>query len=197
VREIQVRILVPEFVCRACVWIVLVYRRLRYGYPFRRIPLTQGKFAIVDPGDYERLAQYKWFAVRYERGFYAVRAVKAKDGRGRQKNVRMHREILGVPEGKIIDHINHNGLDNRRANLRVATRRQNAWNKRKQRTRCSSKYKGVTWLKREGKWQARIVCKGRSMFIGYFADEKAAARAYDAKAGELFGEYAAMNFGGV
>jgi hypothetical protein len=105
VREVQVRILVPEFVCRGCVWIVLLYRRLRYGYPFRRIPLTQGKFAIVDPGDYERLAKYKWFAVRYERGFYAVRAIKAKDGRGRQKNVRMHREILGVPEGKIIDHI--------------------------------------------------------------------------------------------
>ena len=55
----------------------------------------------------------------------------------------------------------------------------------------------MTWLKREGKWQARIVCEGRSMFIGYFADEEAAARAYDAKAAELFGEYAAMNFGGV
>jgi hypothetical protein len=198
VRQVQVRILVPEFVCRACVWLLLLYRRVRYGYPFRRIRLTQGKFAIVDPGDYDKLAKYKWFAVRSERGYYAVRMTKAKKGSGvKQKGVRMHRAIVGVPEGKIIDHIDHNGLDNRRANLRVATRRQNTWNKRKQRGKCSSKYKGVTWLKSEARWQARISCKGRSIFIGYFDDEKAAARAYDAKAAELFGEYAALNFGGI
>jgi hypothetical protein len=170
---------------------------VRYGYAFRKIALTQGKFAIVDAEDYEELAKYKWFAVRYELGCYAVRAVKAKESRGKERTVRMHRAILGVPKGKIVDHINHNGLDNRRANLRVATRRENSWNKRKQRGNCSSQYKGVTWLKSEGKWQARIVCKGRAIFIGYFDDEKAAARAYDARAAELFGEYAAPNFRGI
>jgi hypothetical protein len=198
VREVRIRILVPEFVYRLCVWILLLYRRVRYGYTFRRIPLTQGKFAIVDVADYERLAKYKWFAIASERGFYAARMVKAKAGsRVKQKAVRMHQVILDVPKGKIMDHINHNGLDNRRVNLRVATRRENTWNKRKQRGNCSSQYKGVTWLKSEGKWQARIVCKGRAIFIGYFDDEKAAARAYDAKAAELFGEYAAMNFTAV
>ena len=149
---------------------------------------------MVDDEDYKRLAGYKWFAVRYERGYYAQRA--DKDGKGRHRNVRMHREILGEPKGKIIDHINHNGLDNRRVNLRAATRQQNAWNKRKQRGKCSSKYKGVTWLKRMGKWQARIVCNGKSIFIGYFDDQVSAARAYDARAVELYGEYATLNFCG-
>ena len=119
------------------------------------------------------------------------------DSRVNERTVRMHRAILDVPKGKIVDHINHNGLDNRRANLRVATRRQNAWNKRKRRSKCSSQYKGVMWLKKAGKWQARISCKGRSIVIGYFDDEKAAARAYDARAAELFGEYAAPNFRGI
>ena len=197
-REVQVRILVPECIYRLGLWLLLCYRRVRYGYAFRRIPLTQGKYTIVDVEDYEKLAKYKWFAVRSERGYYAVRMTKAKKGsRVRQKGVRMHRAIMGVPEGKIMDHINHNGLDNRRANLRVATRRENTWNKRKQRGNCSSKYKGVTWLKSMGKWQARIVCKGRAIFLGYFDDEKAAERAYDAKAAELFGEYAVLNFRGI
>ena len=193
-RKVWIPILLPECIYRLCIWLVLLYRRLRYGYTFRRIPLTQGKFAIVDPEDYERLAKYKWFAVGYERSFYAMRMVKAKAGRVKQKSVRMHRAVLDVPEGKFIDHINHNGLDNRKANLRIVTRGENSWNKRKQRGNYSSQYKGVTWLKRSGKWQARIVCKGTSIFIGQFDDEKAAARAYDARAAELFGEYAALNF---
>ncbi len=192
-REVQVKIFLPEFIHRLCVWVLLCYRRIRYGYAFCKIPLTQGKYAIVDPERYEELAKYKWFAVRFGRGFYALRMVKARGGGVRQKNVRMHRVILDVPEGKFIDHINHNGLDNRTANLRLATRQQNSWNKRKQEGNCSSQYKGVTWLKSEGKWQVRIVCNGRKIFIGYFDDEKAAARAYDAKAKELFGDYASLN----
>ena len=99
-REIQIRILVPEFVYRLCIWLLLLYRRVRYGYAFRRIPLTQGKFAIVDVADYERLAKYKWFAIRYARGFYAVRAIKERDARGRKKGVRMHRAISDVPPAK-------------------------------------------------------------------------------------------------
>ena len=191
-RAVHVKIYLPEFIFRLRVWLMLRYRKRHYGYAFRRIPLTQGKFAIVDPEDYDKLAKYKWFAARFERGFYALRT--AKDSKGRQRNVRMHREIMGEPKGKIIDHINHDGLDNRRANLRVATRQQNTWNKRKQRGNCSSQYKGVTWFKRAGKWQARITCNGKSIFIGYFDDQISAARAYDVKAAELYGDYAALNF---
>jgi hypothetical protein len=194
VREVQIKIFLPEFVFRFCIWVAIHYRKVRYGYAFRRIPLTQGKYAIVDPERYEELAQHKWFAVGLGRGFYALRMVKAKGGKVKQKNMRMHWVILDVPEGKFVDHINHNGLDNRRANLRIVTRQQNTWNKRKQRGNYSSQYKGVTWFKKDKKWQARIVYKGKRIFIGYFDDEKAAARAYDAKARELFGDYAALNF---
>ena len=192
VRAVHVKIYLPEFIFGFRLWILLRYRKRHYGYAFRRIPLTQGKFAIVDPEDYERLAKYKWFAIRFERGYYALR--RAKDSKGRQRNVRMHREIMGEPKGKIIDHINHNGLDNRKANLRVVTSQQNTWNKRKQRGGYSSRYKGVSWFKRLGKWQVRITYNGKSIFIGYFDDQITAARAYDAKAAELYGDYAALNF---
>jgi hypothetical protein len=171
----------------------LCYRRLRYGYTFRKIPLTQGKFAIVDPEDYEELSKYKWYAVQSPRGFYAVRTVFAKKARGGRKTVGMHRIILKAPEGKFIDHINHNGLDNRKCNLRICTLQQNIWNMRKQRGNCASQYKGVTWRKDIDKWQARVICGGKVFSCGHFDDEKTAASAYDKKAKELFGEFAAPN----
>jgi len=193
-RAVQIKIFLPGWVFRLCVWLTLRYRKVRYGYAFRKIPLTQGKYATVDPERYEELTKYKWFAVRSERGYYALRMTKAKRGsRVRQKAVRMHRVILKPPEGKFIDHINHNGLDNRSANLRICTMQQNVWNKRKQRGNYSSQYKGVNRSKNDKKWKARITCNGKQILIGYFDDEKAAARAYDAKAAELFGKYASLN----
>jgi hypothetical protein len=167
---------------------------MRYGYAFRKIPLTRGKYAIVDPERYEELAKYKWFVSWQRGGMYAVRHVKAKKGgRYRQKVVRMHRVIIGAGEGEIVDHINHNGLDNRIANLRIATMRQNNWNARKRRCNCSSKYKGVSRAKGQKKWRARITFNGRSILIGDFDTEKEAGMAYDARARELFGEYASLN----
>jgi hypothetical protein len=195
VREVQIKIQVPELVYQVCVKILLFYRRLRYGYSFRKIPLPHGQFAIVDAEDYETLAGYKWYAIRSKRTFYAERCRKAKKRVRKQRCIRMHREILDVPEGLCIDHINHNGLDNRRANLRIVTQEQNNWNNRKRRGNCSSQYKGVSWPNRNGKWLAKIIYRGKSIYIGYFDDEVSAAKAYDAKALELFGEYAALNFG--
>jgi hypothetical protein len=193
-RAVQVKIYLPEFIFRLRVWITLRYRKIRYGYAFRRIPLTQGKYAIVDPERYEELAKYKWHTSWNERGIYAVRMVKAKKGsKVRQKVVRMHRVIVGAGEGEIVDHINHYGLDNRIANLRVATARQNNWNARKRRCKCSSKYKGVHWLKSKKKWRARITFNGRTILIGDFDIEIAAAMAYDGKARQLFGDYAWLN----
>jgi len=194
VREVQVKIILPECVCRFSIWLLLLYRRIRHGYAFRRIPLTQGKFAIVDQQDYERLAKYKWHAARHGRSCYAQRGTgSAKSGKRKKHLVMMHREILNVGEDKLIDHKNHNGLDNRRANLRAATWEENCWNKRKPKAHCSSRYKGVMWDKRRGKWQAQIGYKSKKIFIGYFEDEKSAARAYDTKARELFGDYASLN----
>jgi hypothetical protein len=184
---IRIKIYLPNFVFRLRVWIALRYRKMRYGYEFRKITLTQGKYAIVDPERYEEFARYKWFTKRCDNRFYAVRWEK-------DKSVKMHQVIIGTEEGKVIDHINGNGLDNREANVRFATQQQNCWNQRKQRGRTSSKYKGVCWVKKRDQWRARITFNGKVIHLGRFETEEAAARAYDAKAKELFGEYAWLNF---
>ena len=189
---IELRIKIPVLLERLIIWLLLLYRRLRYGYPFRRIPLTQGKFAIVDPEDYERLAKHKWQASRFPRSYYATRCVSF--GNGRQKNIQMHRQIIKIEGGFCCDHINHNGLDNRKVNLRQASRAQNCWNKRKQRGNHSSGFKGVSWFKRENKWQARIQVNGRKIFLGSYKNEIDAAKAYDRAAIKYYREYAVLNF---
>jgi len=192
--DIKIRIYLPEFVFRLRVWIALRCRKMRWGYPFRKIQLTRGQYAIVDPERYEELAKYKWHVSWSRGGKYAVRPVRSKKGgKYRQTIVRMHRVIIGAREGEIVDHINHNGLDDRIANLRIATPRQNNWNTRKRRCNCSSKYKGVHWSREMRKWRARIKFNGRTILIGDYDDERAAARAYDVKARELFGEFAWLN----
>jgi len=169
---------------------VLLYRRVRYGYAFRRIPLTRGQYAIVDADDYERLARYRWMADKGESTFYVRRRIYL--GNGKRKNILMHREILKVPKGMFVDHINHNGLDNRKANLRPATLKQNMRNRRKTRLKCYSKYKGVTM--NYGKWVAMIKADGERKHLGRFTDEIEAAKAYDRAAQKYHGEFAAINF---
>lgn len=105
----------------------------------------------------------------------------------------MHREIMDVPKHLVCDHINHNGLDNRKNNLRTCTRQQNTHNQ-KPRKKGTSKYKGVDWNKRQKKWRARIYYRGKCHYLGYFNNEIDAALTYDKKAKELFGEFACLNF---
>ena len=104
----------------------------------------------------------------------------------------MHRELMFFPDSLKIDHINLNGIDNRRANLRVANNSQNVAHARKT-TNCSSKYKGVHWHKGISKWVARITVSGLEIQIGCFSDEGYAARAYDTAAMKHFGEFALTN----
>jgi len=95
----------------------------------------------------------------------------------------------------VVDHINHNGLDNRKANLRPATRAQNNYNKLiVKHKESSSKYKGVTWKKENKKWLAQINFKGDYIFLGYFKDERKAAKAYDEAAKKYYSEFACLNF---
>jgi len=159
------------------------------------LPLTQDKFAIVDPQDYEQLSQYKWYAKKGYSTYYAGRGVRVyEDGRYvRVKQKLMHRLITNAPAGMIVDHRNHNGLDNRRENMRVCTREQNSHNQRPYRG-SSCGYKGVTLHKRDGVFEVNIRYKGKLNYIGRFKDADDAAKAYDKKAVELFGEFAYLNF---
>jgi len=184
----------PSFIERICVWFVLRHREKHYGFAFRLIKLTQGKYAIVDPEDFEKLNAYKWYAVNnHNNTFYAARG--AERNNGKRKFVRMHQQIMKPPKGYCVDHENHEGLDNRKINLRIATPAQNSYNRKKISKPSSSKYKGVSWVKRENKWQALIRYKGKRIFLGYFDDEIEAAKAYDEAAKKYYGEFAKLNFG--
>jgi len=191
--HIKIRILIPVLLARPFVWLVLLYRRLRFGYPFRRIPLTQGKYAIVDPEDYERLSRHKWYAIRSPGTFYAGR--NSRLGKKRLY-IKMHNEVVRPPKGFINDHINRNGLDNRKANLRPATCAQNIINRpyNFKRKNSPSRYKGVTWHRYRKKWQAQICHKGKRKTIGYFDNEIEAACAYDNAARKFHREFAVLNF---
>ena len=174
------------------VLLLLLYRRLRYGCAFRKIPLTKGKFAIVDPEDYERLAKYKWFLSESPTSSYAARWQRCREG-GLRKKIWMHREVIDIPKHMLCDHINGNGLDNRAANLRTATVSQNLCNRPKTKAKTRSKYKGLEWDKAQKKWKARIQHDGRKIYLGSFSKEIDAARAYDKKAKVLFGQFAHLN----
>jgi hypothetical protein len=157
------------------------------------MPLSRGKYAIVDPDDYFEIAAYKWCAVRDGQTFYARRSIRTKEGK--KRHILMHRQILKVADDMLVDHINRNGLDNRKANVRPATATQNARNRRKISNRGTvSKFKGVCpCVGRMGR-QARIRAHGKMEFLGYFYDEVEAAKAYDRAAKKYHGEFASPNF---
>ncbi len=153
------------------------------------IELTQGKVAIIDDKDFPIVANYKWYAFQSKHDWYAQVHIK---GNNKRTSLQMHRLIIGVLPSIQIDHIDHNGLNNRRSNLRFATNQQNNFN-RKSHVNSSSKYKGVSWKKRERKWVAQISIKGKNKHLGYYANEKEAAMAYNKVALKLFGNFAYLN----
>lgn len=161
----------------------------RFG-DYCKIPLTQGKFVKVDPEDYIWLSQFRWHCKANSSAIYAVRTVTSA---GRQKRIYMHRLIMDTPPHLVCDHINHNGLDNRKANLRNCTMKQNNANARSARE-VSSRYKGVSYSKRKKKWAVYIKKDGTQFNLGCFNDEIEAAKAYDAAAEKLHGEFAHLNF---
>ncbi len=187
-----IRIRIWPWLETICVCLALFLRRLWFGYSFRRIPLTQRRYAIVDPADYTRLAEYKWHANRSRTTFYAQRKKWLPELK-KEVTVRMHRHILNVPDNLLVDHINGNGLDNRRANLRPATHSQNTCNIGKYQL-SRSRYKGVTWHKARRRWNARIRSNRRTISLGYFDNELDAAKAYDVAAREHHRQFARPNF---
>jgi hypothetical protein len=152
--------------------------------------LTKGKVALIDSADAERVLPFKWYPCGRR---YACRT-GPKLSASRYALIYMHREIMEAPDGIEADHRNRCGTDNRRCNLRVANRSQNAMN-RGRRSDNTSGYRGVSWSKR-GHWVASICIRGRQKWLGSFATAEDAARAYDSAAGNEFGEFANLNFSG-
>ena len=185
--------IIPDWLIWPGVFFVLLYRRIRFGYAFRRIALTKGKYAIIDPDDYQRLSQYRWYPAKTRSTVYAYRFDKWVKGRKRKSHL-MHREIIQTPDGLVCDHINGNGLDNRKANLRPATYAQNSWNRAKGKVKSRSKYKGLALHKKTGKWQVQISVNGRRIHLGCFKDQVQAAKAYDKAAIKYHGRFANLNF---
>jgi hypothetical protein len=105
----------------------------------------------------------------------------------------MHREVIDIPQGLVCDHTNHNGLDNRKTNVRPATSSQNSCNARK-RTKTISRYRGVSRDASSNRYRARIKLNGRQIHLGTFDDQEQAAKAYDAAAKKYHGEFAVLNF---
>lgn len=113
-------------------------------------------------------------------------------GRKNHKQILLHRFIMNTPRGLHTDHINGDKLDNRRENLRICTPSQNQFNSRKSKAK-SSKFKGVSFFKRDRCWRAYIVKNGKQFHLGYFKSEKDAATEYNKKAAEFFGDYFSPN----
>lgn len=175
-----------------CVWPVMVYRRWKYGYSFRKISLGEGEWTIVELMDYYRLKNFNWYLSGNGKEFYAFRNVKI--GPGKIKMVSMHREIMNPPAHLLVDHRNNDTLDNRRSNLRPATHSENAYNRPKIRAKTTSQYIGIYFEKRTSRWTVKIRVNGKRLWIGRFESEIEAAKAYDAAARKYHGEFARLNF---
>jgi hypothetical protein len=159
----------------------------------REIPLTRGFTAYVDDEDFDRVAAHKWYPMVKKRTVYAFTSIPTTQGSG-VSSVSMHRFILSAIPGTQIDHEDHNGLNNQKSNLRTVTRSQNLGNSRKTLRTVTSRFKGVCWSKKDRKWLAGIMVRGKYVYLGLHKDEEEAARAYDHSARELFGEFADTNF---
>jgi hypothetical protein len=146
----------------------------------------------VDEEDYALVSSHKWHPKRDRHTFYAATAIREADGK--ERIYRMHQIVMGAKKGQLIDHINGNGLDNRRSmNLRFCTESQNGANQGMH-SRNTSGFRGVSADKRHGTWRAYITVNCRRVHIGTFGTPEDAARAYDAKACESYGRFAHLNF---
>jgi hypothetical protein len=147
----------------------------------KEIQLSQGKVALVDDEDYEWLSQWKWSASRYEHIFYAQHRSKGL----------MHRLITGAKKNEFVDHINRDGLDNRRQNIRICTLAENNRN-RINKQPSKSGYRGVK--QRGHRYEASIKFNNKAIYLGAFKNPEDAAKAYDEAAIFYHGKFAILNY---
>ena len=188
----SITIRIPVLLDLFFVWPALLYRRIKYGYTFRRISLGEGRWTIVEPRDYYRLNRFHWYAEGQDDLIYAVRNV-IKPGE-RSKSISMHRELMNAPEDRLVDHRNNNALDNRVDNLRLATYSQNRINSRRDKSSTSSKYIGVSLDKSRNRWVAYVNIERKRIHLGRFKNEIDAAKKHDEAAKKYQGEFARLNF---
>ncbi len=165
---------------------------------YRELPLSRGYVAILDASDFELVDQWSWYAsVKLDRKtgeIYAVYAAREIRVDGKRTSLYLHRFLMGVTDRNVqVDHENHDTLDYRRSNLRIATQTQNMGNTRKTKNNKSG-FKGVHWNKQAGKYAVEIGFNYKNIYLGLFVDPVEGAKAYDVKALELFGEFACLNF---
>jgi AP2 domain len=153
------------------------------------IPLTKKEFSVVDDSDFLLVSQYKW-RVSIQRGSKYAMTSFVKNGK--KITLLMHRLILSVKKTDFVDHIDHNGLNNTRRNLRLCSASENQWNQKLHKNNTSG-YKGVSFHKPTGKFQALIQFERKKIHIGLFYTKQDAARAYNRMAKRFFGEFAYTN----
>lgn len=147
-------------------------------------PLNKNYFTIVDDEDFEKLSKQNWKCNPHSKRAYRV----VYNHPQKPKYIYMHREITNCPEGREVDHINGNGLDNRKINLRIVTREQNMWNQ-KINKRNKSGYTGVYWNKLNKNWRTRFQIGDKIIEVGSFKDKYEAVLAYERKIAEYRGEF--------
>lgn len=149
----------------------------------KMIPLTQGLFAQEDDNDYNALSQYRWYAHKRGKTFYARRSVG-------DTKIEMHRQIIGALPGQIVDHIDHDGLHNQRRNFRPCTKQENTQNRSSLSSNNTTGYRGVTHNhKGSREYAAQIKAGYKHIHLGYYYSPVAASKAYEIAANKYFGEF--------
>ena len=163
-------------------------REIRIEGDLAWVPLTKGREAVIDAADVPMVADKHWHAQLG--GKYSAYAVtNGREPDGRRSLVALHRFILQPPDGMVVDHIDGDGLNNRRSNLRVATRRQNNCN-RGAASNNKSGFKGVFFKASQNKWAAQVKLAGKPLHLGYFLTKDEARAAYSEAAARLHGDFA-------
>lgn len=152
----------------------------------KEISLTQGKIALVDDVDFDCVNKHRWAARKSRHLYYAQSKI---DG----KNVSLHAFLLNPPSNVDIDHIDGNGLNNQRSNLRICSHMENMANQ-KRHSDSKSPFKGIWRAAHCDRWAAQLVFNGKKVYLGVYKNPADAALAYDKKAKELFGPFARLNF---